>query len=71
MDMKLELVPVPVTDVDRAIKFYVDQVGFTLDHDIPVSDDIRFVQLTPSGSACSIVLGKGITEMQPGTQLGL
>lgn len=71
MDMKLELIPVPVTDVDRAIKFYVDQVGFSLDHDIPVSDNVRFVQLTPPGSACSIVLGKGITEMKPGTQLGL
>lgn len=71
MDMKLELVPLPVNDVDRAIKFYVNQVGFSLDHDIPASDDVRFVQLTPPGSACSIVLGKGITEMKPGTQLGL
>lgn len=71
MNMKLELVPVPVTDVDRAIKFYRDQLGFSLDHDIPVSDSIRFVQLTPPGSACSIVLGTGITEMQPGSQQGL
>lgn len=71
MDMKLELVPVPVADVDVAIKFYTEQVGFSLDHDIPVSDDIRFVQLTPPGSACSIVLGKGITEMKPGSQQGL
>jgi catechol 2,3-dioxygenase-like lactoylglutathione lyase family enzyme len=71
MDMKIELVPVPVTDVDKAIHFYVDQVGFVLDHDIAVSDAIRFVQLTPPGSACSIVLGKGITEMTPGSQKGL
>lgn len=69
--MKLELVPVPVTDVDRAIDFYVNKVGFTLDHDHRVSDAIRFVQLTPEGSACSIVIGEGITEMKPGTQQGL
>lgn len=71
MDMKLELVPVPVTDVDRAKAFYVDQVGFVADHDHQVSDDLRFVQLTPPGSACSIVLGTGITEMTPGSQQGL
>ncbi len=71
MDMKLELVPVPVTDVDRAKAFYVDQVGFNADHDQQVNDDLRFVQLTPPGSACSIVLGLGITEMAPGSQKGL
>jgi catechol 2,3-dioxygenase-like lactoylglutathione lyase family enzyme len=71
MDMKLELVAVPVTDVDRAKAFYVDKVGFTADHDHQVSDELRFVQLTPPGSACSIVLGTGITEMAPGSQKGL
>ena len=72
MDMKLELVPVPVTDVDRAIAFYRDQVGFHLDHDQTVNDQLRFVQLTPPGSACSIVLGVGIAvEMAPGSQKGL
>ena len=71
MDMKLELVPVPVTDVDRAKAFYVDQVGFDADHDHRVSDELRFVQLTPPGSACSIVIGTGITEMAPGSQQGL
>jgi catechol 2,3-dioxygenase-like lactoylglutathione lyase family enzyme len=71
MDMKLELVAVPVTDVDRAKAFYVDQVGFHLDHDHTVNDQLRFVQLTPPGSACSIVMGVGITEMAPGSQKGL
>jgi catechol 2,3-dioxygenase-like lactoylglutathione lyase family enzyme len=71
MDMKLELVPVPVTDVDRAKSFYVDRVGFAADHDHQVSPTLRFVQLTPPGSACSIVLGDGITEMTPGSQRGL
>jgi len=71
MDMRLELVPVPVTDVDRAKAFYVDQVGFNADHDQQVNDELRFVQLTPPGSACSIVLGLGITEMAPGSQKGL
>jgi catechol 2,3-dioxygenase-like lactoylglutathione lyase family enzyme len=66
MDMKLELVAVPVTDVDRAKDFYV-QVGFVLDHDHAVSDDVRFVQLTPPGSGCSITVGKGLTEMAPGS----
>jgi catechol 2,3-dioxygenase-like lactoylglutathione lyase family enzyme len=61
MDFKLELIGVPVSDVDRAKAFYVDQAGFLLDHDHTVSDDIRFVQLTPSGSACSIAIGKGLT----------
>jgi predicted enzyme related to lactoylglutathione lyase len=71
VDMKLELVPVPVTDVDRAKAFYVDQVGFHADHDHQVTDQLRFVQLTPPGSACSIVIGTGITEMAPGSQKGL
>jgi catechol 2,3-dioxygenase-like lactoylglutathione lyase family enzyme len=69
--MKLELVAVPVTDVDRAKAFYVDQVGFHADHDHQVSENLRFVQLTPPGSACSIVIGTGITEMAPGSQKGL
>jgi catechol 2,3-dioxygenase-like lactoylglutathione lyase family enzyme len=67
MDMKLELVMVPVTDVDRAKAFYVDQVGFVADHDQTVSDEIRFVQLTPPGSSCSIAIGRGLTEMAPGS----
>jgi catechol 2,3-dioxygenase-like lactoylglutathione lyase family enzyme len=71
MDMKLELVPVPVTDVDRAKSFYVDKVGFNLDHDHQVNERLRFVQLTPPGSACSIVMGVGVTEMAPGSQKGL
>jgi predicted enzyme related to lactoylglutathione lyase len=71
MDMKLELVPVPVSDVDRAKAFYVDQVGFNADHDHRVTDTLRFVQLTPPGSACSVVIGKGISEMAPGSQKGL
>jgi catechol 2,3-dioxygenase-like lactoylglutathione lyase family enzyme len=71
MDMKLELVAVPVTDVDRAIAFYRDQVGFHLDHDHRVNDQLRFVQLTPPGSACSIVTGMGVTDMPPGSQKGL
>ena len=66
MDMKLELVGVPVTDVDRAKDFYLE-VGFALDHDQTVSDEIRFVQMTPPGSACSIAFGKGLTEMAPGS----
>lgn len=71
MDWKIELVAIPVTDPDRAIAFYRDQVGFNLDHDHSVNADLRFVQLTPPGSACSIVLGKGITEMTVGSQKGL
>jgi len=71
MEWKLELVPVPVTDVDRAKSFYVDQVGFNADHDVVVHEGLRFVQLTPPGSACSIVMGVGITEMEPGSQRGL
>ncbi|MGG8406657.1 VOC family protein [Streptomyces sp. 12297] len=66
MDIKLELIGVPVTDIDRAKAFY-EQVGFHTDHDVTVSEEIRFVQLTPPGSACSIAMGKGITEMTPGS----
>jgi predicted enzyme related to lactoylglutathione lyase len=71
MDFKLELVAIPVTDVDRAKAFYVDQVGFTADHDHTVSEEIRFVQLTPPGSACSIALGTGIVDSEPGSARGL
>ena len=71
VNMKLELVPVPVTDVDRAKAFYVDQVGFHADHDHQVTAELRFVQLTPPGSACSIVIGQGVTQMAPGSQKGL
>ena len=67
MDWKLELVAVPVSDVDRAKAFYADQAGFNADHDHTVSDEMRFVQLTPPGSACSIALGKGITNAAPGS----
>ena len=71
MDWKIELVAIPVTDVDRAKSFYVDQVGFNADHDHQVNEQLRFVQLTPPGSACSVVLGTGITEMPPGSQKGV
>jgi catechol 2,3-dioxygenase-like lactoylglutathione lyase family enzyme len=71
MDWKIELVPIPVTDVDRAKAFYVDQVGFHADYDYQVTESLRFVQLTPPGSACSIALGTGITEMTPGSLKGL
>ena len=71
MDFKLELVAVPVSDVDRAMAFYVDQAGFNADHDHRVSDEIRFVQLTPPGSACSIALGKGVIDTPPGSVQGL
>lgn len=64
---KIELIPVPVTDVDRAKAFY-ERIGFNADHDQRVSDTLRFVQLTPPGSACSIVVGEGTTAMAPGTQ---
>ncbi|MFJ5710057.1 VOC family protein [Streptomyces sp. NPDC093105] len=66
MDIKLELIGVPVTDIDRAKTFY-ERVGFHADHDVTVSDAIRFVQMTPPGSSCSIAFGKGITEMTPGS----
>jgi len=74
MEMKLELVPVPVSDVDRAKAFYVERVGFHADHDIQPGNGMRVVQLTPPGSACSIVIGTGMGEisaMQPGTVKGL
>jgi catechol 2,3-dioxygenase-like lactoylglutathione lyase family enzyme len=71
MDYKLELVAVPVSDVDRAKAFYTDQVGFNADHDHRVNADLRFVQLTPPGSACSIVLGEGIVDGEPGSVSGL
>jgi len=74
MDMKLELVPIPVTDVDRAKAFYADQLGFVLDVDVQPADGVRIVQLTPPGSACSIVLSTGlqaISAMAPGTLKGL
>jgi catechol 2,3-dioxygenase-like lactoylglutathione lyase family enzyme len=70
MDWKIEVVFVPVTDVDRAKSFYVDQVGFHADHDFQVNEQLRFVQLTPPGSACSIAFGQGITDMEPGSQRG-
>jgi catechol 2,3-dioxygenase-like lactoylglutathione lyase family enzyme len=71
VDFKLELVAVPVSDVDRARDFYADKAGFALDHDHTVSDEVRFVQLTPPGSACSIALGKGIVDAPPGSVQGL
>jgi len=71
VDWRLELVQVPVTDVDRAKEFYTDKAGFNADHDHQVSDEIRFVQLTPPGSATSIAIGNGITDMAPGTVQGL
>jgi predicted enzyme related to lactoylglutathione lyase len=72
MDWRLELVQVPVSDVDRAKAFYVDKVGFNADHDHQVSDEMRFVQLTPPGSGCSIAIGTGLgLEMEPGSQKGL
>jgi predicted enzyme related to lactoylglutathione lyase len=71
MDWKLELVAIPVSDVDRAKAFYTEQAGFNADHDHAVSDEIRFVQLTPPGSACSIALGKGIVDATPGSVQGL
>ena len=71
MDWKLELVAIPVSDVDRAKALYVDQAGFDADHDHRVSDEIRFVQLTPPGSACSIAIGKGVTDAPPGSVQGM
>jgi predicted enzyme related to lactoylglutathione lyase len=69
--MRLELVAVPVSDVDRAKTFYAEKIGFNVDHDNTVSDDLRFVQLTPPGSACSIAFGKGLVEAEPGSVKGL
>jgi catechol 2,3-dioxygenase-like lactoylglutathione lyase family enzyme len=71
MDYKLELVSVPVSDVDVAKAFYTDKVGFNADHDHRVNEEIRFVQLTPPGSACSIAIGTGLTGAQPGSAQGL
>ncbi len=71
MDMKLEVVFLPVTDVDRAKAFYVDQVGFHADQDHAISPELRFVQLTPPGSACSVAFGIGLTDMAPGSQKGV
>ena len=71
MDWKLEVVVVPVTDVDRARHFYSQQIGFVVDHDTRLNDEVRVVQLTPPGSACSIVVGSGIVEMAPGSVKGL
>ncbi|QBD83803.1 glyoxalase [Ktedonosporobacter rubrisoli] len=67
MQMKIELIIVPVSDVERAKAFYTEKIGFHADHDHVVSEDIRFVQLTPPGSACSIAIGKGLTEKKPGS----
>lgn len=71
MDWKIELVPIPVSDVDRARDFYVDGVGFHLDFDQVVGPDLRFVQLTPPGSACSIYFGVGLNDLEPGTLHGV
>jgi catechol 2,3-dioxygenase-like lactoylglutathione lyase family enzyme len=71
MNWELQLVALPVSDVDRAKDFYTDKVGFNLDHDHEVSDEVRFVQLTPPGSACSIAVGKGISDAEPGSARGL
>jgi predicted enzyme related to lactoylglutathione lyase len=70
MDFRLELIPLPVSDVDRAKAFY-EQIGFNIDHDHVVSDDLRFIQVTPPGSACSISFGKGISDKEPGSVEGL
>jgi predicted enzyme related to lactoylglutathione lyase len=71
VDWTLEVVPVPVSDVDRAKDFYSRQAGFTVDHDTRISDEMRIVQLTPPGSGCSIVIGRGVTQLEPGTLHGL
>jgi catechol 2,3-dioxygenase-like lactoylglutathione lyase family enzyme len=71
MDYRLELIILPVSDVDRAKAFYVDKCGFNADHDHTVSDEVRFVQITPPGSACSIAFGKGLTQSEPGSVKGL
>src|SRR3954447_26910535 len=71
MDCKLELITLPVSDVDRAKAFYVDQVGFNADHDHRVDENLRFVQITPPGSGCSIAFGEGVTDAEPGTVKGL
>jgi catechol 2,3-dioxygenase-like lactoylglutathione lyase family enzyme len=71
MDWKLELVSVPVSDVDRAKEFYTEKVGFNADHDHRVTEELRFVQLTPPGSACSIAIGSGMPQAEPGSVRGL
>ncbi|MGH3743018.1 MAG: glyoxalase superfamily protein [Micromonosporaceae bacterium] len=71
MDWKIELVAIPVADVDRAKQFYAEKLGFNADHDHTISDEVRFVQLTPPGSACSIALGKGVTDAPPGSVQGM
>src|SRR6476469_3483085 len=71
MDWELQLVAIPVSDVDRAKAFYVEKVGFNADHDHQVNDQLRFVQLTPPGSACSISIGTGITKAEPGSVEGM
>jgi predicted enzyme related to lactoylglutathione lyase len=70
-EMRIELIQVPVSDIDRAKAFYADKVGFTADHDHQVSEELRFVQLTPPGSACSIALTSGAHSMAPGSVEGL
>jgi catechol 2,3-dioxygenase-like lactoylglutathione lyase family enzyme len=71
MDVRLELVTVPVSDADRAVAFYVEKVGFVLDHDVRVDENVRFIQVTPPGSACSIMLDSFSGVMPPGSQRGL
>jgi predicted enzyme related to lactoylglutathione lyase len=71
MKWKLELVPIPVSDVDRAKSFYTDKVGFNIDHDVRATDEMRVVQLTPPGSACSIAIGTGFVDTPPGSVRGL
>jgi catechol 2,3-dioxygenase-like lactoylglutathione lyase family enzyme len=71
MDYRMELIAIPVSDPDRAKQFYVEQAGFNADHDHKVSDDLRFIQLTPPGSACSICIGVGITPAEPGSVVGM
>ncbi|MEU0485151.1 VOC family protein [Streptosporangium sp. NPDC006013] len=71
MNWTLEVVIVPVSDVDRAKAFYAERLGFTVDHDTKIGDDVHVVQLTPPGSGCSIVVGKGLTDMAPGSLRGL
>ena len=71
MDWKIEIVTVPVSDIDRARDFYAEKVGFAVDIDHRISDDLRLVQLTPPGSACSIHLGKGTVDMEPGSMDGV
>ena len=71
MEWKLEVVVMPVTDLDRAKHFYAEQVGFVVDHDTRISDEVRIIQLTPPGSGCSIVMGKGIAEATPGSVQGI